>query len=422
MHLFISVGEPSGDLHASKLIAELRRLRPGLRVSGFGGPLMDQVRGFECLFRLTDLAVMGILHVLPLVGRFLRLLMLARQFLRSERPDIVVLVDCPGFNWWIARFAKSAGIPVVYYLPPQLWAWGSWRIRRVRKFVDRVLACLPFEFDWYRARGVNVNYVGHPFFDEVASRTLDAEFLSRFGIVEGGGWGIEDGCLQIRNPKSPIRNEQVVAILPGSRNHEIELNFDLQLEVAARLHERLPGLVFLVACYKESQRRMCAERWQAFAARRWPTPAATDPIPRPSSANQHPPAIEFHVGKTSEIIEAADVCLMVSGSVSLEVLARATPAVVIFHTDRFSRCLAWLLVNCAGREVMPEFLFTGNGEPALHSMTERLMQWLADGEARQKTIHELTELRRQVCLPGATQQAARAVLECIEPATVRRAA
>jgi lipid-A-disaccharide synthase len=431
MHVFISVGEPSGDLHAANLIAELHRQRPGLRITGFGGPLMEQQRGFENLFRLTDLAVMGILHVLPLLGRFLRLLMQARRHLRTERPEVVVLVDCPGFNWWVARFAKGAGIPVVYYLPPQLWAWGAWRIRRVRKFVDRVLACLPFEFDWYRERGVNVTYVGHPFFDEVASRTLDDEFLARFGgAVDRGSW-IVDRLIQGRNAKSEIRRDQVVAILPGSRNHEIELNFDVQLEVAARLHEQVPGLVFLVACYKESQRQMCEERWRAFWSNRNSLHQAHGSSHSPLTTHHSPPSIEFHVGKTSEIIEAADVCLMVSGSVSLELLARGTPAVVLFRIDRFAQFLAWLLVDCkfislpnliADVEVMPEFLITGNVEPAVGRMTDRLRRWLTDPASRREVASKLDELRREACAQGATEHAAQAVLEFVEATTVRRAA
>lgn len=419
MHVFISVGEPSGDLHASKLIAELRRHRPELHVSGFGGPLMER-QGFENLFRLTDLAVMGILLVLPLLGKFLRLLWQARCYLRTERPDVVVLVDCPGFNWWVARFARGAGIPVVYYLPPQLWAWGSWRIRRVRKYVDRILACLPFEFDWYRARGVNATYVGHPFFDEVASRKLDGEFLSRFGCVEDRESRIDDRTVRIRNRKSEIQNPPVVAILPGSRNAELELNFDLQLEVVARLHAQTPGLRFLVACYKDSQQQTCETHWRSFEERKWPQAATSGALHCPSSTGHRPPNIEFHVGKTSEIIEVADVCLMVSGSVSLEVLARGTPAVVQFHVSRVDRLIGRLVLTCdyislpnliAGREILPEFLISGDVEPALQEITTTLHGWLVDPQARGKKVTELNALRRQVCVAGATERAAEAVLE-----------
>src|SRR5579872_2182624 len=127
MHIFFSVGEPSGDLHAAKLAAELKQRVPGLECSGFGGPLMEAA-GCRLIYRLTDLAVMGILPVIPLLFKFLRLIWQARRSFQEQRPDAVVLVDFPGFNWWIARSAKKLGIPVIYYLPPQLWAWAPWRV------------------------------------------------------------------------------------------------------------------------------------------------------------------------------------------------------------------------------------------------------------------------------------------------------
>ena len=179
MHIFFSVGEPSGDQHAAHLIEELRRRQPGVRVTGYGGPLMERA-GYESHFRLTDIAVMGFFRVLPLLWTFARLVWRAERFFREDRPDAVVVVDCPGFNWWIARKAKKAGIPVFYYMPPQLWAWASWRIRRVRKFVDHVLCALPFEYEWYKSRGVRAHFVGHPFFDEVAEYPLDKEWCAEW--------------------------------------------------------------------------------------------------------------------------------------------------------------------------------------------------------------------------------------------------
>src|SRR4029077_16130314 len=231
MHIFFSVGEPSGDLHASRLVAELKRRAPDLECSGYGGPLMEAA-GCRLLFRLTDLAVMGFLPVIPLIFKFIRLAGAARRELAQRRPDAVILVDFPGFNWWIARAAKKLGIPVFYYLPPQLWAWAPWRVRRMRKFVDHVLSCLPFEVEWYRRRSVAAEFVGHPYFDEVAQKPLDGEFLRK---------------------QSAARETSIatVAVLPGSRNHEVSQNFPIQIRVMKKLRARLPGVRFLVACYKD---------------------------------------------------------------------------------------------------------------------------------------------------------------------------
>ncbi|MFV0442364.1 MAG: lipid-A-disaccharide synthase [Planctomycetaceae bacterium] len=379
MHLFLSVGEPSGDQHAAQLMRGLRARAPDCRMSGFGGPLMEQV-GFENLFRLTDLAVMGIGGVVPVIGTFYRQYRRASDFLKREKPDAVVLVDCPGFNWWIASAAKVLGIPTLYYLPPQLWAWAPWRIRKVRKWVDVVLAALPFEADWYRSRRVDVDYVGHPFFDEVAQHRLDQAFLDRCR------WG-EHG-----------RNVRTVGILPGSRRSEVERNFPVMLQTMQRLYRKHPDVRFRVACYKETQRDFCRQQLVGGHAR----------LP-----------IDLHVGRTPEIIEVAECCLMTSGSVSLELLARTTPAVVQYRTGPMTGAMAKLLVHCpyislpnliAGRELMPEHAFVGRSTLHARAMASQLDQWLSDRLALERSKQELAKLKEQVGQTGGVQRAAEAIL------------
>ncbi len=387
MEIFFSAGEPSGDQHAAHLIRELRSRDPGIRCTGFGGEAM-QAAGADLSFRLTDLAVMGFFRILPMLGKFYRLMKQAERYFREHRPDAVVVVDFPGFNWWIARKAKEAGIPVFYYLPPQIWAWASWRVERMRKHVDKVLACLPFEPAWYAARGINVEYVGHPFFDEVADKQLDDGF-----------------CRHQRASGGPI-----VAILPGSRSHEVTQNFPDMLRLMAGWHARHPDARFLVANYKDSQRRVCEE-----LDRRTGT---TLPI-------------EFHLGKTSEILDVADCCLMVSGSVSLEVLARNVPAVVTYRCSRITSWLARLLVHVkymslpnliAEREILPEFYHVGRSAEKLHRIDEIVSDWLDHPAALAAKRLELADLQREVGLRGATEKAATAILERLGAAPLRRAA
>jgi lipid-A-disaccharide synthase len=379
MHIFFSVGEPSGDQHAAGLMREIRRRRPDTRFSGFGGPLMSAA-GNEELYRLTDLAVMGIAAVLPLLWTFYRLVRKADRFLREQKPDAVVLVDFPGFNWWIARKAKRHGIPVYYYMPPQLWAWAPWRIRKVRKWIDCVLAALPFEADWYRQRGVNVEYVGHPFFDEVAEHPLDVDF-----------------CDSLRQD-----GERNVAILPGSRNQEVRRNFPHMLDVMRRLHERHRDVRFRVACYKPSQRDHCeALIQQGYSG-----------LP-----------IDLYVGRTSEIIETAECCLMVSGSVSLELLARGTPAVVLYRGTVFTELLIRSLVTCrfmslpnliADRELMPEFPFSRPVDRNVRLMTARLDHWLGEASSLARVRREMVQLRSEVAQTGGIARAAEVLVDQIE--------
>ncbi len=389
MRLFFSVGEPSGDQHAARLLRELKSRAPDLEVSGFGGPLMEKA-GLRCHYRLTDLAVMGFLRVVPLLWRFYGLLRLAERKLREERPDAVVLVDFPGFNWWIAHKAKKLGIRVFYYLPPQLWAWAPWRIKRVQRNVDHVLCGLSFEQAWYAERGVSAEYVGHPFFDEIQEHDLDREFLLTYR-AQGG---------------------RVLGILPGSRNHEVEQNWPVMIKVIERLVRQHADTRFLVACFSESHRRLCVQKLHEA------NPCTALPI-------------GFHVGKTSEIIELAECCLMVSGSVSLEMLARTTPAVVIYYLGWTSRLLLKLLVRCrfaslpnlmVDRELLPEFFPQGDGAAAAEQAASRLSLWLADAAALNGVAAELRRLKSEVVKTGSIARVADAILTQTERPAGTRAA
>jgi len=387
MHLFFSVGEPSGDQHAAHLIAEIRRCQPQVRLTGFGGMEMERA-GCERLFPLADHSVMGLVDVVPLLLMFVRLIRRAGRFFDEQRPDAVVLVDCPGFNWWIARQAKRRGIPVFYYLPPQLWAWAPWRIAKVRKFVDHVLSALSFEVEWYRRRGVEVEFVGHPFFDEVARHRLNGDAIEEL---------TRDG-------------RRVVGILPGSRRKEVTRNFPVMLRVIRELHEQHSDVCFAVACYKPEHRDLCRGYMQP----------GDEQLP-----------LELHVGRTSEIIEAADCCLMVSGSVSLELLARETPGVVMYHGTRrmhilwqiFIRCRYLTLVNLlAGRELMPEFPFVIMNPDSAGAITRLLARWLSSEADRQDVVHELSDLKRAVAQPGGIERAAAAILDKLPSTLLKQAA
>ncbi len=397
MHLFFSVGEPSGDQHAAQVITEVRRRCPQAQFTAFGGKQMEQA-GCRLLFPLADLAVMGLFDVLPLLGTFIRLIRRAGRLFRENRPDAVVLVDCPGFNWWIARQAKKHGIPVIYYLPPQLWAWAPWRIRKVRKFVDHVLSALSFEVDWYRDRGIDVEFVGHPFFEDVARHELDRNIIRHLKR-------------ETQQSKGPLGNGQrVVGVLPGSRKKEVTRNFPVMLRVIGELHASHPDVRFAVACYKPEHEELC---------RRFMT-----------AEHEHLP-IELLVGKTSEIIEAADCCLMVSGSVSLELLARETPAVVMYRLPWLMVLLKMVLLRCryitlvnllAGRELMPEFTFLLQNSPAVGQLARVLGRWLSSESEHQDVVRELAELKGDVAQRGGIERAAAAILDKLERPAGKQAA
>jgi lipid-A-disaccharide synthase len=380
MQIFFSVGEPSGDQHAARLIHALRRRRPDLAIRGYGGAKMEQA-GCALDFELTDLAVVGIFRVLPLLWSFYRLVKRAERLFRESRPDAVVLVDFPGFNWWIARKAKAAGIPVFYYLPPQLWGWAPWRVKRMRKFVDHILCGLPFEPQWYAERGLEAEYVGHPFFDDVAESQLDGAFCSR----------------------AHTEFKRIVGILPGSRNHEVESNFPLQIDVMEQVAARHADVQFLVACFRERHRERCR---QLLESRPRPLP------------------IELVVGRTPEIIEVSDCCLMVSGSVSLEMLARAKPAVVHYRISPLTYTLVRPLVNVksitlpnliAGRRLLPEWLVVLRPQRTVRAMAAVINEWLASPLKLAETARDLRQLRQEIGQAGATGRTADRILAQLAP-------
>jgi lipid-A-disaccharide synthase len=371
MHIFLSAGEPSGDLHGSNLIGALQSRSPELKCVGYGGARMEAA-GCRLLFPLADLPVMWFRDVFSNIRTFFRLVDQADHYFQENRPDALVLIDYPGLHWWLAKRAHQRGIPVFYFVPPQLWAWAGWRVRKMRRFVDHVLCTLPFEEEWYRERGVNAHYVGHPYFDELAAKTLDAGFIQEQRAKPG----------------------RIVAILPGSRKQELEYNLASQLRAAEILQKRFPDIRFLAAAFNEEQRSQVIQATQRM-----------------------PIQIEAFSGRIAEIIHLASVCMAVSGSVGLELLHVTVPSVVLYRVHRvgslLQRCLRtsrWIsLVNLlANEELYPEYL---SRQCPAEPMAAQLANWLGDENDCAQVRDKLVHLRSAVAQPGACDRAAEFVLQ-----------
>ena len=413
--IFFSAGEPSGDVHGANLIRQLRTRCERFEAVGYGGPEMAAA-GCRLHADLTALAVMWLLRALLNLHKFWNLLVQADRCFRVERPDAVVLIDYPGFNWWIAWRAKAHGIPVFYYTPPQIWAWARWRVKKMRRLVDHVLCSLPFEEPWLRQHGCNATFVGHPFFDEVGRQPLDEAFLERY-----------------RREPGPL-----VAILPGSRTQEVQANLKWFLQAAAKVRARVPDVRLAIAAFKPHQ---------AEIARRL---VAETGLP-----------IEVHVGKTPELMRLADCAMAVSGSVSLELLCHTKPTVILYRisraayfVQRFFRKVKYItLVNLlvtdelfpkdltpfdpsqpdADRVLFPEYL---TWEDKSSEIAAHVVEWLTDPARREARVAELARLKARVAHGGASARAAQYILNALadrprvvprphfvpsaEPATERR--
>jgi lipid-A-disaccharide synthase len=393
MKIFFSVGEPSGDLHGANLVRELRARRPDCECVGFGGPRMAAA-GCALHEDLTKLAVMWLLHAILNIHKFWLLVSRADRYFRHHRPDAVVLIDYPGFNWWIARRAKAHGIPVFYYGAPQLWAWAGWRIKKMRRFVDHVLCKLPFEEAWYRERGCNATFIGHPYFDQLRAEQLDAAFVEK-----------------LRPASGPL-----VAILPGSRTQEVQSNLGYFLKAAKIVHGRVPHVRFAIASFKPSQAEFARH---AVAASGLP--------------------IEIHVGRTAEIIHAADCAMAVSGSVSLELLYHTKPTVILYYVSRFAffvqrflRKVRYItLVNLLttndlfpkrvatydpadpadAHVLMPEYLTCSDKS---EQVAAHVVEWLNHPAKRAARASQLAELRDRVGHGGASQRAAEYLVNALD--------
>jgi lipid-A-disaccharide synthase len=374
MHIFMSAGEPSGDLHAGNLACELLRKNPTLRLTGFGGERMEAA-GCELMYPLTKLAVMSIGPVLGHIPTFLHLVSRADRYFCKRRPDAVVLVDYPGLHWWLARRAHFRGIPVYYFVPPQLWGWLSYRVAKMRRWVDHVLCPLPFEPDWYSARGVRqAHYVGHPYFDELPQQRLDEDYLAT----------------------ERKRGGTIIGLLPGSRNQEVRANLSTMVRAASRVHSRLPDTRFLVAAYKERHRQ---EIIRYLKGRSLP--------------------IDVECGKTAEVIELSRACIAVSGSVGLEllyrqkptaVLYRVTPAQMVVYRTAVTAPHISLVNLMAQKRLYPEYVSIRNESEAI---AEQLLEWLTDRAAYEQITGELADLKSRTARPGACQRAAKYILETL---------
>jgi lipid-A-disaccharide synthase len=374
--ILLSAGEASGDLHGATLCRALTELLPGVRLRGMGGSRMAAA-GMEIVADVSSHAVVGTTEAVGRVPGLLRAYRRLRAELVEHRPRALVVIDFPEFNLWLARAARRAGVPVVYFIPPQLWAWRRGRIRQIRRRIARVLAILPFEHDLYRRAGVPVDFVGHPLLDVVPLDLTREEARCRLALDPG---------------------DVVIGLLPGSRREEIDRLLPPLLVAARRLAAAGMAPRFPLALAPTVDASVVTARVKA---------AVADGGPR----------IDVLQHRTYEIMAAADVLLLSSGTATLEAALLGTPMVVCYRVSRFTELVVRIIAQVAwcslpnliaGRVVVPEILQNDLTGQRLASEALRLLE---DPVAATAQRAAFKEVRARLGEPGVNHRAARAVLE-----------
>lgn len=370
--IFLSAGDASGEQHAAALVGELRRRLPEARFVGLGGPAMEKA-GVELTVHQHEIAVGGLVEVLRDVGRIVSAWRRLRRLLK-ERPDLVVLIDAPDFNLPLARTARKAGLPVLYYVSPQVWAWRTGRIQKIAKRVDRMAVIFPFEPDVYAGTGLPVTFVGHPVVDRLRSFLDGRERASCRAAL-----GLEG--------EAPC-----VALLPGSRRNEVRDTLPLHLEVVKAVHARDPRVRFAIGVAPSIHRETIDQRVREAGL---------------------PSLVDLHVieGRTHEVIRAADVVLSKPGTVTVEIAVLGTPAVVAARAHPLTAFLMRRLVKVpsftmpnliAGGTVIPEFL----QQEALPDPIAEALLALVEGPKREVQLAALARVRERLGHGGAASRTA----------------
>ncbi len=370
LHLAIVAGEDSGDFHGANLVGALRDKVPGIRISGIGGRKMAAA-GVELVFASERLAVVGILEVLNRLPEIWRGRQTLCRHLRKTRPDLLVLIDFPDFNLnLVAPYARRLGIPIVYYISPQVWAWRRGRVSQINRLVEKILVILPFEEEFYRRHGVAAEYVGHPLLDEFTGFS----------------------------PRPEAARKNLIALIPGSRPGEIGRLLPEML-TAARLYRRdHPDCRFIIPAAPSVEPEFIAGFIPARLRER----------------------VEIVREPLVETLAKVSAALVTSGTATLETALAGVPMIVIYKVNRLSYEIGRRLISVpfislvnliAGREIVPE-LIQQEARPEIISAAMR--RSFDNPETRAQTIRELNRIKTRLGQPGGADRAAAAILEVVQ--------
>jgi lipid-A-disaccharide synthase len=385
--ILVVAGEASGDDHAARLVAAIREFCVNAEFFGVGGEEM-RAQGVRILTPASELAVVGLMEVvghLPAIWQALRSI---GRVLKTARPDLVILVDFPDFNFWVARLARYYRVPVLYYISPQVWAWRTYRVRTLARLTDRLVVIFPFEADFYRTQGVSVDYVGHPFRETLPPLADRRTFLL--------GHNLDPEALTI-------------ALLPGSRAGEIERHLPTMLKAAGLIHRSIPQAQFILPLASTAPAGLVQSIcFGGVGAGLKPAPTAL--------------RLRIIPGQAYQALGAAHAAVVASGTATVEAALAGTPAVIVYRVSPLTFAVGRRLVRVphvgmanllAGERVFPELL---QDDFTPERLAHEVLSLIRDPGRLEAVRCGLATVISRLGGPGASARAARVALELIASA------
>ncbi len=380
MLVAIVAGESSGDILGAGLIQSLKKLDPDISFVGIGGPKMI-AEGFESLFPIDRLSVMGIVEPLKRLPELLNIRKTIKNYCMGNDVDLFIGIDSPDFNLPIERFLKAKGKKTVHYVSPSVWAWRQGRIKKIKQSVDLMLTLLPFEAGFYQEHQVPVKFVGHPLADDIAMQPDTEQARKYLGIASG---------------------QKVIALMPGSRGGEVKLLGSLFLQVAAVIQQRLGECTFLIPAANAERKIQLESQLQVLGSDF-------------SKVNN----IKLFDGQSHQVMEASDAVLLASGTTALEAMLLKKPMVVSYKMAKFSYAIISRLLKSkyvslpnllADKPLVPEIL---QDDATVEHLSNELEKALTDNNYRKSQVDAFYELHESIKCNASTT-AANAVMELLK--------
>lgn len=373
--VMIVAGEASGDLHGSFLVREMLAINPSLHFYGIGGNKMKEA-GVRLLASAADIAVVGVTEVLSKVGTFIQIMAKIRKSMDQLKPNLVILIDFPDFNLNIvARAARKRNIKIFYYISPQVWAWRGGRVEQIKRLVDRMAVILPFEVDFYAARGFAVHYVGHPLRDTVKTSFTKSQARLHFGLSE---------------------KQTTIGLVPGSRTAEITRLLPEMMRAAQIISKNIPDAQYILPLADTLEEKTVAAIIAASGL-----------------------SVKIVSGRTYDVLACCDLAIVTSGTATLETGLMGVPMIIIYKLSPFSAAIGRLIIKpqliglvniIAGKAVVPELLQRDANGPRIAS---EALTILLNDEKKQEIIAELQDIRAKLGEPGAARRAAQIACDMI---------